>query len=129
MDNGHDMVAHSAQVPLCSTQLLISKLGIITVPLSVNLSTLVKSSHIKINQKDCVLVMYFHPYGTMTCSTIIHRNSNNYFARCPLAHACLPLLPKASTQFPRIQTALSWPNLSSPLKSIFMPCYHYDMKN
>ena len=39
VDNGDGLVAHSAQVPPQSTQLLISKLGIMIVPLSINLST------------------------------------------------------------------------------------------
>ena len=39
VDNGHGPVAHSAQVPPYSTQLLISKLGIMIVSSLINLST------------------------------------------------------------------------------------------
>ena len=35
-----------------------------------------------------------------------------------LMHACLPLLQEALTHFPWIQTVLSHPILSNPLKSI-----------
>ena len=38
-DNGHGLVDYSAWVPLYSTQLLISKLGIMIVLLSINLGT------------------------------------------------------------------------------------------
>ena len=44
-------MAHSAQVPAYSTQLLILKIGIVIVPL-IDLSTLVESSHITINEDD-----------------------------------------------------------------------------
>ena len=49
--NDHGLVAHSAQVPLCSTQLLISKLEIMIVA-SIKLSAVLESSHVTINQKD-----------------------------------------------------------------------------
>ena len=51
--NDHGQVTHSAWVPSYSTQLLISKLEIMIV-WSIDLSTLVKSSHITIHQKDHV---------------------------------------------------------------------------
>ena len=80
MDNGHGLMAHFTWVPPYSTQLLISKVGIVIVLLTINLSTLVKFSHVTINQEDWVLVAYFHHCGTMIHSTIIHRTSNIYFA-------------------------------------------------
>ena len=86
------------------------------VPSLINVRALVKSSHATINQKGCILVMHFQNWGTMMHFTIVHRTSNS----CPSIHACLPLLPEASTHFPWIQTMLSWPNLSSLLKYVFM---------
>ena len=110
-DNGNGLVAQSAQVPPYSTQLLISKLGIMMVPWSINLSTLDESSHVTINQR-LGLDMNFHHHCTMMHFTIICRTFNTYFAICPSMHACLPLQPEASTHFPQIQTMLSQTNLS-----------------
>ena len=53
MDNGQVLVAHLVWVTSYSTQLLMSKIRIMIVP-STDLRTFVNSSHITINQKDCV---------------------------------------------------------------------------
>ena len=95
MDNGHGLVAHSAQVPPYSTQLLISKLGIMFVPLLIDLNVLIKSSQVTINQKDHVLVVYLYHHGTMMSSYTIHRTSNICFASCFSTHVCSPLLLEA----------------------------------
>ena len=52
-DNGHGPLAHSPQMPLYSTLFLISKLGIMIVPL-INLRALVNTTHVTIKQKDWV---------------------------------------------------------------------------
>ena len=52
-DNGHGSVAHSSQVPPYSTLILILKLEIMIV-LLIDLSTFVDTTHIIINQRDCV---------------------------------------------------------------------------
>ena len=96
------------------------KIRIMIAPSLIDLRALVKSSHVTINQKDHILVVHFHHLGTMTLFTIICRTSNIYFASCPSMHACTSLLPEALTHFPWIQTMLSWQNLSSTLKNIFM---------
>ena len=88
--------------------------------LSINLKDLVKFSHAVINQKDCNLIMYFHHLGTVMHSSTVCKTSNIYFVSCCPMHACTPLFMKASTHFPWIQTMLSWPNLYSPLKIVFM---------
>ena len=63
-DNCHGLMVHPAWVPLYSTQLLIPKGGFMIV-LLINLSTVVESTHITINQKNhvfgCVLSpMWYH---------------------------------------------------------------------
>ena len=103
-----------------STQLLISKLGIMIIPLSIYLRALVESCCTKIIQKISYLVTHFHHLGTMMHFTIVSRTSNIYFASCSSMHAHLPLLPEVSTHFPRIQAMLSQPKLSSPLKIVYM---------
>ena len=110
-DNGHGPVAHSARMPPYSTQLLISKLEIMIV-LSINLNALIESSHITINQKDCVFghVLTMVPWQIIS---IIHRTSNICFASCPSMNARLPLLLETLTHLSQIQTMLSWPNLST----------------
>ena len=51
MDEGHDLVAHSAHVPPYSTESLISNLGIMIVLSLINLRALIESSHVMINSK------------------------------------------------------------------------------
>ena len=57
------------------------KLGFMIVSSLTDLSTLTKSNHITINQKDQVLIVCFHHHGTMMHSTITCRTSNIYFPR------------------------------------------------
>ena len=52
VDNVHCLVAHSARVPSYSTQFVNIKIRNYDCP--INSSALVKSSHVTINQKDCV---------------------------------------------------------------------------
>ena len=61
-DNGHGLVAHSLQVPPHSTLTLISKLWIMIVPL-INLSTLVKSSHVTIKRFWSFTFTIWLPWG------------------------------------------------------------------
>ena len=87
------------------------------VPL-IDISALVDTIHVTINQKDQVLVVYFHHRCTMVHISSYAGLSTSTLPAAHLMHACLSLLPEASTHFPRILTILSWPILSSPLKSL-----------
>ena len=114
MDNGHGLVTHSPQVPPYSTLFPISKLGIMIVSLSTS-ELLLTLLMIQSNRKDfrlctfttmipwCINLLYVGlPTSTFPADHSIHTKS--------------PLLLKASTHFPRIQTILSQPILSSPFK-------------
>ena len=102
VDNGHGLVAHSARVPPYSTQLLISKLAIIIVPL-IDLSSIVESTHTTINQTDCVFGHVLSPpwYCEASFPSYAELLTSSSSA-LQLIHACLPLLLEASTHFPRI---------------------------
>ena len=68
---------------------------------SINLSTLVNITHVTINWKNWVLVVYFHHDCTM-----VHKSWNAGLPTSTLPaahslHAPLPLLLKASTNFPQ----------------------------
>ena len=60
------LMAHSVWVPPYSTKLVRWKLGIMIV-LLIDLSNLIESSHVTINQKDCVFRWVLVPsyYGTV----------------------------------------------------------------
>ena len=90
-DHCHGLVAHSPQVPLYSTLFLITKLGIILV-LSINLSTLINTTHVTIKQKDQVLVMYFHHCSTMMSIYLYAGLLTSILLAAYLKHTYLPLI-------------------------------------
>ena len=110
MDNGHGPVAHSAQVPPYSTQLLISKIRNYDchklMALGLSLNPLTPQSIKRLRFGHVLSPTWYHDEFSH------HRTSNIYFASCPLIHACLPLLLEASTHFPESKQSYQ-PNLSN----------------
>ena len=118
MNNGHGLVAYSAQMPSYSTELLISNLNYdcsaIDWPQGLHQNLLPNNQ-----SKDLILVMHFHHLGTIMCFSTICKISIIYFASCHSTHK-LATFPGALAHFSWIQTMLSWPNRTSPLKNVFM---------
>ena len=61
---------------------------------SINLSALVDATHVTINQKDQVSVMYFHHHCTVAHIFSSAGLLTSYLTAAHLMHACLPLLLK-----------------------------------
>ena len=104
-DNGHGLVAHSAQVPLNSTQLQISKLGI-NVPLLINLSFLMNA----LMQNQTRKIVFDH-------ELLLHILLS--YIGLPISTCQLPFITcmfatyvGSLNSFPHIQTTLSGSNLS-----------------
>ena len=100
MDNDHGPMDHSPKVPLYSTLFLLSKLGIMIIPLF-NLSLLIETTHITINKKDWVFGHLSSTPWYCDASFLSYIGPQTFTLQAALfMHACLPLLPEASTHFP-----------------------------
>ena len=117
MDDGHGLVVHPAPVLPYSNELL-KQIRNMTVLLAINLWALFipKCNNLS---KDLILVMHFHHMDTMTHSSTVHGNSSitcqmsSNWCTEAITSECLQLTSPRSKQ-------CFWPNLSGPLKDIFM---------
>ena len=72
--------------------------------LLIHLSALVDTTHIKVNQKDHVFVVYFHHHCIMVHIPLYAGLTTSTLPAAHLTIASLSLLMEASTHFHRIQT-------------------------